>query len=85
LHYTMDYDYWLRMGGRCDPLILDRVLARFRLHGGSKSGAVDRSQFDEQYAVACRHMGSDRISRAVHRFNVEKIVWSYRVLKLLGR
>ncbi len=84
LVYTMDYDYWLRMGERCDPLILDQVLARFRWHGKSKSGAVDRSQFDEQYAVACKHFGGDRISRALHRFNVEKIVWSYRLLKVFG-
>ena len=32
LHWTMDYDLWLRMGRRSDPLFVDRVLARFRLH-----------------------------------------------------
>jgi len=85
LVYTMDYDYWLRMGARCDPLVLDKVLARFRWHAGSKSGAVDRSQFDEQYRVACKHPQADRAGRLAHRFNVEKIVWSYRLLKLLGR
>ena len=85
LHWTMDYDLWLRMGRRADPLLmLDRVLARFRLHAASKTGQVDRRQFDEQYAVACRYLGDDRVSRAVHRFNVEKIVWAYRVMRLLG-
>jgi len=85
LMYTMDYDLWLRMGRQSDPLILDEVLSQFRLHGQSKSGAVNRSQFDEQYAVAIRYFGGDSTSRAVHRFNVEKIVWSYRLLRLLGR
>jgi hypothetical protein len=81
----MDYDLWLRMGRRADPLlVLDRVLSRFRLHAGSKTGRVDRRQFDEQYAVASRYFGHDRLSRAVHRFNVEKIVWAYRVMRLLG-
>ena len=85
LHWTMDYDLWLRMGRRADPLrLLDRVLAQFRLHPASKTGKVDRRQFDEQYAVACRYLGADRVSRAVHRFNVEKIVWAYRVMRLLG-
>lgn len=85
LHWTMDYDLWLRMGRRADPLlVLDRVLARFRLHPASKTGQVDRRQFDEQYAVACRYVGDDRVSRAIHRFNVEKIVWAYRVMRLLG-
>ena len=84
LHWTMDYDLWLRMGRVTDPLFLDRVLARFRLHPASKTGKVDRRQFDEQYAVACRYVGSDRVSRIVHRFNVEKIVWAYRVMRLFG-
>jgi glycosyltransferase involved in cell wall biosynthesis len=84
LHYTMDYDLWLRMGRVADPLFLDRVLARFRLYAGSKTGAVNRRQFDEQYEVARRYFGNDRASRFIHRFNVEKIVWAYRVMRLLG-
>ena len=83
LHWTMDYDLWLRMGRITDPMFLDQVLARFRLHPASKTGKVDRRQFDEQYAVACRYLGRDWISRSVHRFNVEKIVWAYRVMRFL--
>ena len=84
LHYTMDYDLWLRMGRAAPPLFLDRVLAQFRLHETSKTGQVNREQFDEQYRVACRYVGDDRLSRWVHRFNVEKIVWAYRVMRALG-
>lgn len=84
LHWTMDYDLWLRMGARCQPLILDVVLAQFRLHEMSKSGGVDRRQFDEQYRVALRYLGNDHMSRAIHRFNVEKIIWAYRVLRIAG-
>jgi glycosyltransferase involved in cell wall biosynthesis len=84
LHYTMDYDLWLRMGREDDPLFLDRVLAQFRLHETSKTGQANREQFDEQYRVACRYFGADRTSRWVHRFNVEKIVWAYRVMRVLG-
>jgi glycosyltransferase involved in cell wall biosynthesis len=84
LHWTMDYDLWLRLGRQSDPLCLDRVLAQFRLHPASKTGKVDRRQFDEQYAVAKRYFERDRVSRLVHRFNVEKIVWAYRVMRVLG-
>jgi glycosyltransferase involved in cell wall biosynthesis len=84
LHWTMDYDLWLRMGRIAAPVFLDRVFAQFRLHPASKTGKVDRRQFDEQYAVARRYFGGDRVSRLVHRFNVEKIVWAYRVMRLLG-
>lgn len=84
LHYTMDYDLWLRMSAAADPIILDRVLGQFRIHATSKSGRVNRAQFDEQYAVASKHFGADRLSRWIHRFNVEKIVWAYRAMRLLG-
>lgn len=82
LHWTMDYDLWLRMGQRSDPLLLDALLARFRLHDTSKSGDFDRRQFDEGYEVAQRYVGDDRISRVAHRINVEKIVWAYRLMRL---
>lgn len=85
LHWTMDYDLWLRMARRCAPLVVDVPLARFRLHGASKSGAFDRRQFDEGYEVACRYAGGDWASRLAHRLNVEKIVAAYRVLRWLGR
>lgn len=85
LHWTMDYDLWLRMAAASEPLVLDRVLAQFRLHASSKTGQVDRRQFDEQYAVARRHAGPDRLSLWLHRFNVEKIVWAYKLLKLIGK
>jgi glycosyltransferase involved in cell wall biosynthesis len=85
LYYTMDYDTWLRMGKISEPLILNQTLAQFRLHPKSKTGAVKREQFDEQYRVAQRYLGSDHLSRVIHRFNVEKIVWSYRALKIFGR
>jgi glycosyltransferase involved in cell wall biosynthesis len=84
LHYTMDYDLWLRMGREAPPLFLDRVLAQFRLHASSKTGQVNRAQFDEQYRVASRYFGNDRMSKWVHRFNVEKIVWAYRVMRVVG-
>lgn len=84
LHWTMDYDLWLRMGRACDPLILDRTTSQFRIHGSSKSGQVDRRQFDEQYRVASRYFAGDKSSQLIHRLNVEKIVWAYRVMRWLG-
>ena len=81
----MDYDLWLRMGGQGDPLVMDQVLAQFRLHSGSKSGEVNREQFDEQYRVALRYFQGDTVSRWVHRLNVEKVVWAYRLMQLVGR
>jgi hypothetical protein len=85
LHWTMDYDLWLRMAQRCAPLILDQVLASFRVHRESKSRGGHAPQFREGYRVACRYFGDDHISRWVHRLNVQKIAWGYRAMRLIGR
>lgn len=86
LNWTMDYDLWLRMGKHAPPLVVDRLLALFRHHATSKSGDFNRRQFDEGYEVALRHVPpGDRMTRIAHRLNVEKIVWAYRALRLLGR
>ena len=85
LHYAMDYDLWLRMGAVAEPLVLDRVLARFRHHDRAKTGPAPRGQFREQYAVACRYMRRDRRLRWRHRLNIEKIYLAYHVMRWLGR
>lgn len=84
LYYTMDYDLWLRMATQSPPLIIDDLLARFRHHPTSKSGQLNRAQFDEQHAVMSRYTTS-RWRRAVHRFHVEKVVWAYRAMRLVGK
>ena len=43
-----------------------------------------REQFDEGYRVACRHVGSDWVSRLVHRLLAERTVLAYRVFAWLG-
>jgi glycosyltransferase involved in cell wall biosynthesis len=84
LYFTMDYDLWLRMARLAPPLVLDALLAKFRLHPGSKSGKVDRRQFDEQFMVMKRYCPGAWL-RVVHRFHVEKVVWAYRLMRVLGR
>jgi glycosyltransferase involved in cell wall biosynthesis len=85
LHWTMDYDLWLRMARRCRPLILDRLLASFRVHGASKSRGGGRPQFREGYRVACRYAQDDPLGRLAHRINVERIVWAYHAMRLIGK
>jgi hypothetical protein len=55
LHYTMDYEYWLRIGKTNRLYTLPQPLAAFRLHASSKSGTTARKQFLEQYQVARRY------------------------------
>jgi glycosyltransferase involved in cell wall biosynthesis len=85
LYWTMDYDLWLRMARRCPPLLIDQTLAHFRVHESSKSRGGYREQFAEGYRVACRYTQGDPLSRWLHRWNIEKIVWGYRAIRALGQ
>lgn len=84
LHYTMDYDLWLKLFQLSQPIILPQLLASFRWHATSKSGSVNRRQFDEQYQVASQYLADKPLTRIAHRVRIEQIVWAYRILKLFG-
>jgi glycosyltransferase involved in cell wall biosynthesis len=79
LKYAMDYDLWLRFAKITPACIITRELSGFRRHGKSKSETGFRDQFFEQYAVAQRYNTSG-FNRALHRFNIFKIINSYRVI-----
>lgn len=84
LHYCMDYDLWLRMGKASEPLIIDKVLANFRYHAASKTGAVDPEEYREMHRVSCRYSGNDRLARWRSWFNAERIIFAYGITKRLG-
>jgi glycosyltransferase involved in cell wall biosynthesis len=67
LHYTMDYDYWLRIGCKYPIHYLHRNLACFRIHSSSKSGTTAHKQFDEELFVAGKY-GSG-LPLKLHRFH----------------
>jgi glycosyltransferase involved in cell wall biosynthesis len=84
LHYAMDYDLWLRFGRISPAGVINRDISSFRRHGSSKSETGYRDQFFEQYAVAKKYNPSF-FNRITHRFNIFKIITSYRFLGLFSR
>ncbi len=81
LVYSMDYDYWLRLGRRADPVFLDRCLADFRWHAASKNGARYRRAAWETYRTACRQArGGERRELAWHLAHVAALNILYRFL-----
>jgi glycosyltransferase involved in cell wall biosynthesis len=84
LHYAMDYDLWLRFARITPAGVINRNLSSFRRHGTSKSETGFRDQFLEQYAVALKY-GPSFFNRAAHRFNIFKIITSYRIIGLFSR
>jgi glycosyltransferase involved in cell wall biosynthesis len=57
LHYTMDYDYWMRLWQRYQPGIVHATLAGFRIHRNSKtnSSAHSNTWIKEERLVIQRH------------------------------
>lgn len=61
LHYTMDYEYWLRIGKTTPIHCLLTFLASFRLHSNSKSASTAHLQFDEELQVARLYGGKSHL------------------------
>lgn len=83
LRFAMDYDLWLRFGKRYPAGVIPEYLSDFRRHAASLSENYTGRQFAEQYAVAGQH-GANKRQLLIHKFNVHKILWGYRVLSLLS-
>ena len=83
-HLVMDYEYWLRIGRRYGPGILDDYLARFRVHGGAKTVSTNFSNFKQELAVAKKYSGS-RIVRMLHYANYAIIMSAYVSMAFLSR
>lgn len=67
LVYSMDYDYWLRLGRQWAPRYIHRFLANFRWHAVSKNGAAYRRAAWETLQTARRHArGGERMDVAMH-------------------
>lgn len=79
LHFSMDYDYSLRVGKHFKLCTLDDYLASFRIHAASKSGRI-RDHFNTDLSIARRHTNSP-VLRGLHRLHNEIIIAAYRLLQ----
>jgi glycosyltransferase involved in cell wall biosynthesis len=76
-----DYDLWLRLAQRGNPVVLRRYLAGFRMAEGSLSMAGFERQFREHAEVARRRGEGHRVAVAVNRAMSRLIVGVYRALR----
>jgi glycosyltransferase involved in cell wall biosynthesis len=81
LYYSMDYDYWLKLGKRHPPLYINRFLANFRWYTMSKNVAAYRRAAWETYQTARKHASSsDRFDVAMHYVHYWLLSLLYRIL-----
>jgi hypothetical protein len=76
LHFTFDYDLWLRLARRGPPVYIEDRIACFRWYETSKSGANFERQFREDAEISARYAPEGRRS----------IAWRKRIknLAILG-
>lgn len=81
-HFCMDYEYWLRIGKIYDPGFIDDNLANFRYYTNSKSGSVNKKQFQDELRISKKYGQGHTLSILLHKMNYYKIVFSYNFLNL---
>lgn len=79
--YSMDYDFWLRLGRLGAPVRVHHTLAAFRMAEGSLSMSGFERQFEE-HAQNAREHGSDHpLAVAANGLASRAIVLAYRALR----
>jgi glycosyltransferase involved in cell wall biosynthesis len=81
--YSMDYDVWLKLGRRSDPIVIDEPLACFRMAEGSLSMTGFERQFAEHVQNAREHGDGHPIPVAANVVTSRAIVAAYRGMRRL--
>jgi glycosyltransferase involved in cell wall biosynthesis len=81
--YSMDYDLWLRLAERADPVVLDEPVTAFRMAGQSLSMTGFERQFEEHAQNAREHGGGHPFAVAANVAVSRAIVLAYRAMRLV--
>ena len=79
---AFDYDLFLKLARRGDPIYLDDPIACFRMYDTSKSGAGYVAQVEQANAIAARYTAPSSWTRARMRAKKAAIVNVYRAMGL---
>jgi len=80
LHYTMDYEFYLRAIKIDRPIVISDKLSAFRIHENSKGGSQYKIQFKEEFDVAKQYQ-KNKFLIFLHLLHYKLINLVYRVLK----
>lgn len=82
-HLVMDYEYWLRIGKKYPPAILDNYLASFRVYAASKTSSSFLTTFRREMEIAQRYSDSTALN-ALHYLSYLGISSMYLMINSLG-
>ncbi len=80
-HLTFDYEYWLRLGKICDPLVVPQCLSAFRYYRGTKTAENLKVQFRREIEYARQHAPGLRWPHYLHQLNYWKTRLLYDLVK----
>jgi glycosyltransferase involved in cell wall biosynthesis len=83
--FCMDYDFWLRIGKKYPAGVINSYLANFRYHSASKSGSVNKKQFQDELRLAKKYGRGHPLSVFLHSINYCKITGVYKLMSLMER
>ncbi len=81
--YSADYDMWLRLGERGDPVVLEDNLANFRMAGDTMSLTGFETQFSEHAQNAREHGAGHPVAARVNALMSRSIVAVYHLMRAL--
>ncbi len=79
MHFSMDYEYSLRVGQTYKLHVIPDYLANFRIHPTAKSGNI-KEYFDTDLAAAIKHTDS-KLLHTLHKLHNQLIVMIYKILQ----
>ncbi|CAN5156068.1 hypothetical protein BH20ACT16_BH20ACT16_15600 [soil metagenome] len=83
--FSADYDMWLKLGRRGDPLVLGDALATFRMAGSTLSLTGFEAQFVEHAANAREHGAGHPFAVTLNRAASRAIVLAYHGMQRVQR
>ena len=81
-YFCMDYEFWLRIGQKYPAGIVNSYLANFRYYANSKSGGINKKQFQDELSIAKKFGTNHPLSIFLHKINYYKITFCYSILNL---
>ncbi|MFA6160269.1 MAG: glycosyltransferase family 2 protein [Parcubacteria group bacterium] len=84
-HFCMDYEFWLRIGRKYPAGVINDYLANFRYYSNSKSGSVNKKQFQDELRLAKKFGAGYPLSIFLHKINYYKITGIYWFLNLFKK
>jgi glycosyltransferase involved in cell wall biosynthesis len=82
-HYSMDQEYWCRIGSKYDLHLIPEYLAEFRFTSGTKTGSSIEKTLKESKRIAERYTDSKWVLFLQYMSNIKRIIFYKYISKII--